>query len=124
MFRWKYPSVGALCCTALAAGWVAVFDEAQLDEALLPLLFLIVIIPIAVRFGHIAGILGTLASGLIFASFLKPKWSLAIADPAAKHHLIWMLIAGIVLSDLLGAYSVHPAARIIASKSPSNISGR
>jgi len=109
MVRWKYPSIGALCCTALAIGSVVLFEEAELDEALLPLLFLLVIIPIAIRFGNIAGILGTAASGLIFASFLKPKWSLAIADPAAKHHLIWMLIAGTILSDLLGAYAIHPS---------------
>ena len=108
MLRWKYPSFGALCCTALAIACVALFQRAQLDEELLPLLFLVVIIPIAVRFGNIAGITGTIVSGLIFASFLKPKWSLAIADPASRHHLIWMLIIGIVLSDLLGAYSFRP----------------
>lgn len=107
MREWKYPSVGAFCCTALAIGVVGLFDQANLDEALLPLLFLVVIVPIAIRFGNIAGIVGTVISGLIFASFLKPKWSLAIADPASRHHLIWMLVIGIVLSDLLGAYSLH-----------------
>lgn len=106
MPRWKYPSIGAMFCTALAMGVVALFDKANLDEQLLPLLFLIVIVPVAVRFGHIAGIAGTIISGLIFASFLKPKWSLAIADPASRRHLIWMLIIGIILSDLLGAYSL------------------
>lgn len=107
MLRWKYPSVGTLCCVALAVGVVGLFDQAQLDEQLLPLLFLIVIIPIAIRFGNIAGILGTLASALIFAAFLKPKWSLAIADPISRRHLIMMLIAGVILSDLVGAYSLR-----------------
>jgi len=56
---------------------------------------------------------GTLLAVMIFALFLHPRWSLAISDPASTRHLIEMLVIGIILSDLFGAYS-------LPQKRPSN----
>jgi K+-sensing histidine kinase KdpD len=90
----------------VAAALVPFVDQTRLEPAL-PLLFLLVICVIATRFGNVAGIIGTAAAGLVFALFLfEPKWSLAIENPASRIHLILMLVAGMVLSDLLGAYSL------------------
>jgi K+-sensing histidine kinase KdpD len=80
-------------------------------KTFLPFFFLGVIILIAIRFGNRAGIVGTLAAALVFATFLfEPTLSPLVEDTAARDHLIWMLLIGIILSDLLGAYTI-PAAK-------------
>lgn len=106
MAKWVYSSVGALACAMLAVLLIAIAERANLNEAVLPLLFVIVVVPIAIRFGNLAGTFGTLLAAVIFASFLQPRWSLAISDPASMRHLIEMLVIGIILSDLFGAYSL------------------
>ena len=69
----------------------------------MPFLFLAMVIFVAVHFGTLAGVVGTIAAALIFAGFLfEPRMSLAVRDSAAKSNLIWMIIAGIAASDLLG----------------------
>ena len=106
MNRWVYSSIGALVCAMSALLLIAIAERANLDEASVPLLFVIVVVPIAVRFGNLAGAFGTVLAALIFASFFRPRWNLAISDPASTKHLIEMLVIGIVLSDLFGAYSL------------------
>lgn len=106
MARWVYSSVGALVSAMSALLLVAISQNTNLDEAFLPLLFVVVVVPIAVRFGNLAGTVGTVLAALIFASFFPPRWSLAISNPASTRHLIEMTIIGIVLSDLFGAYSL------------------
>lgn len=106
MTRWVYSSVGALACAMLALLLIAVSERANLNETVLPLLFVVVVVPIAIRFGNLAGTFGTLLAALIFAVFLQPRWSLAISDPVSMRHLIEMLVIGIIVSDLFGAYSL------------------
>ena len=113
MARWIYSSVGALTCAMSALLLIAISERTNLNEAVLPLLFVIVVVPIAVRFGNLAGTFGTLLAAVIFALFLQPRWSFAISDPASTRHLIEMLVIGIILSDLCGAYS-------LPQKRPSN----
>ena len=80
-------------------------------KTLLPFLFLAVIVVVASRFGNVAGILGTLASALVFSTFLfQPTLSPFVENAVARDHLIWMLLIGVILSDLLGAYAI-PSTR-------------
>jgi K+-sensing histidine kinase KdpD len=45
---------------------------------------------------------------LLFAAFLyEPSPSLAISDPTSRNHLIWMLIVGIVISDLVARFQAR-----------------
>lgn len=106
MARWIHSSVGALVCGMSALLLIAISERTNLDEAVLPLLFVIVVVPIAIRFGNLAGTFGTVLAALIFAAFFRPRWSLAISDPVSTKHLLEMLVIGIVLSDLFGAYSL------------------
>jgi len=114
MARWIYSSVGALTCAMSALVLIAISERTNLNEAILPFLFVIVVVPVAVRFGNLAGTFGTLLAAVIFALFLQPRWSLAISDPFSTRHLIEMLVIGIILSDLFGAYSLpqkQPSSR-------------
>lgn len=99
---WLRSWVGALCCTAVAAFMLPVFWTSSW-QSFVPFIFLVVISYTAVRFGAVAGVFGTISAALLFASVLfEPRPSLAISDPAARNHLISMIIIGICASEFLG----------------------
>jgi hypothetical protein len=99
---WLRSSMGAASCTAVAGCLIPIFSG-NAYRAIVPLLFLIVILYIALRFGHVAGIIGTVCAALVFEIFLfEPTLSFAIESPAARNHLISMVILGICASELLG----------------------
>ena len=102
--------IGAAGCTFAAVGLTLVFGNLPF-KTVLPFFFLSIIILVAIRFGNLAGILGTLAATFIFATFLfQPTPSPLVDDVVARDHLIWMFLIGVILSDLLGAYTV-PGSR-------------
>ncbi|MCU1269631.1 MAG: hypothetical protein JWN74_925 [Acidobacteriaceae bacterium] len=102
MTGWLRSSVGAASCTAVAGCLVPVFSGTKLSPAV-PLLFLLVILYVALRFGNIAGIIGTVCAALVFASILfEPRPSLAISSPLERNLLFSMVILGVCASELLG----------------------
>lgn len=102
LMGWLRWSLGAASCTALAGCLIPVFAGSSY-RAIVPFVFLLVILYVALRFGHIAGIIGTLCGALVFEIFLfEPRLSLAIDNPSARNHLISMVILGICASELLG----------------------
>ena len=99
---WPRSSLGAASCTAVAGFLIPVF-AGNTYRAIVPLFFLLVILYVALRFGHIAGIIGTLCAALVFELFLfEPTLSLAIENSSARNHLISMVILGVCASELLG----------------------
>jgi K+-sensing histidine kinase KdpD len=105
MSRLLSASIGAGCCTVAAIGVTPVVSETPFTS-FVPLLFLVIIIYVASRFGNFAGMIGTITAALVFSIFLfEPRFSLLINDTASRNHLIWMVIIGVVISDLLGAYA-------------------
>jgi K+-sensing histidine kinase KdpD len=107
MSRLQSASLGAGCCAVAAAGLTPVITQTPFTS-FAPLVFLVVIVFVAARFGNFAGMFGTLTAALVFAIFLfEPRFSLTIEDAAARNHLIWMVVIGLVISDLLGAYAVR-----------------
>jgi K+-sensing histidine kinase KdpD len=106
MRSWILSSVGPAACIAAAGVTSLVFYSSSIKN-ILPVLFLVLILFVVLRFGSMAGVLGTIAIGLIFAIFLfEPRFNLLVADIAARSRLIWMVLIGIIVSGLLG----HPAA--------------
>ena len=99
---WLRSSVGAASCTVVAGCLVPVFSGTTLSPVV-PLLFLLVILYVALRFGNIAGIIGTVCAALVFASILfEPRPSLAISSPLERNILFSMVILGTCASELLG----------------------
>src|SRR6266567_7618186 len=104
---------GGTSCAIAAALATLLFYESSF-KAMLPLGFLTVIAGVAILFGRLGGIVGTVTTSLVFASVLfEPRPSLAVADPVAKSHLAWMAAIGLVLSDLMGRRKIAatPARR-------------
>ncbi len=89
-------------CIAIAALLALVFHSSPVKE-FIPFLFIPVIALIASRFGTWVGILGTIGSMAIFATFLfEPGLSVQVSNSVQRDNLIWMVIGGIALSEILG----------------------
>jgi K+-sensing histidine kinase KdpD len=89
-------------CTA-AAGFVTLMFRDNSFKTILPVLFLAIIVFSAVRFGNVAGLLSTVFAATIFAAFLfEPTLSLGVKDSAQRSNLIWMIVGGLIMSELLG----------------------
>jgi K+-sensing histidine kinase KdpD len=98
--------LGTGLCVVLALGLTFSFRHSSL-KSILPFLFLVVIVAVTMRFGTFAGRLGTVCSTLIFATLLFPPLkSLAVERLDERRSLIWMLVIGVVVAELLPPPSV------------------
>lgn len=99
---WLNASFGALLCLGIASA-LSVFLRHSSFKTALPICFLFVILLVAIRFGSLAGALGTIFAEVIFALFLfEPLRSLAVQSQAGRESLLWMFLGGIALSELCG----------------------
>ncbi len=93
--------LGTGLCVVLALGLTFSFRHSSL-KSILPFLFLVVIVAVTMRFGTFAGRLGTVCCTLIFATLLFPPLnSLAVERLDERRSLIWMLVIGVVVAELL-----------------------
>lgn len=103
--RLRVPRVGETAVGAAISGLAAVaatiVAQAHPWKALVPLLFTVVLLLIAVVFGVRAGVLGTVLAALVFAAFLfQPTGSVSVANDSARSNLGWMLLIGLAFSFL------------------------
>jgi len=92
--------MGVLVAAAAAYGLARLFAGYD-AKVFLPLWFVTVLVALAVRYGIMVGVVGSLLSAAIFASTLfSPLGSLWISDLTARQNLAWMVLAGVVLSYL------------------------
>ncbi|MGB8129219.1 MAG: hypothetical protein WCG81_05465 [Candidatus Angelobacter sp.] len=101
---WTVPlmdaAIGGLVC-ALAALALSAAANGHSWRNFAPLIFTVVLLLIAGLFGSRAGVIGTLAAALIFASFLfSPMGNIHVTDEAARGNLGWMMLIGIGFSFL------------------------
>jgi K+-sensing histidine kinase KdpD len=90
-------AAGILVCAMLA-----VFASLLLPHrTAVPLLFIVVVFAVAYFFGSVAGMLGALASALVFAYFSSPVGSFRMANASVRSNLEWLLLVGIPASYLL-----------------------
>ena len=100
---WRICAV--VSCVAVAALSVVVFHHTQFKQSL-PFLFIVIIGLLAARFGTWTGHLAVVGCTIIFAAFLfEPLNSMRVTDMAQRGNLVWMVIGGISLSEILGVSS-------------------
>jgi len=93
--------LGTVICVVLALGLSFSFRHSSV-KTILPFLFLVVVVAVTMRFGTFAGRLGTVCCTLIFATLLFPPLnSLAVERLDERRSLIWMLVIGVVVAELL-----------------------
>src|ERR1051326_279636 len=101
---WTFPlmdaAIGGFVC-ALAALALSAAANGHSWSNIAPLIFTGVLLIIAGLFGSRAGVIGTIAAALIFASFLfSPVGNMHVTDDAARGNLGWMMLIGIGFSFL------------------------
>jgi len=95
-------------CLAVAALLTFVFHN-SLFKQFIPFLFVAVIGLVAIRFGTWPAILGTIGSTIIFAAFLfEPVFSVRVSNSVQRNNLVWMVIGGVALSEILGVPHRNP----------------
>jgi K+-sensing histidine kinase KdpD len=86
--------LGASLC-AIASIAVSAVSLGRSWEEWAPLAFVIVLLLTTAIFGALAGVVGTILSAIIFASFLlRPLGSIHVSSAAARANLAWMLLVG------------------------------
>jgi len=87
------------------AAWIAAFlcilFRGRNSSAVIPLAFLVIVILVALRFGALAGMLGSATAAVIFAFFLYRPIGFGVDDPAARMNLAWLVLGGLACSYLL-----------------------
>ncbi len=87
---------------AWSAALLCIVFRGRSSSVFIPLAFLVVIILVAIRFGAVAGMLGSTIAAVVFAFFLyRPTGDLSVEDPAAKMNLAWLVLGGLACSYLL-----------------------
>jgi K+-sensing histidine kinase KdpD len=98
----RHSTMVGVGISALAALAVSLFFAQVSRTAALPLLFAIVQIAIAARFGVKVSVVGSISAAVIFATVLySPTGSLAVDSATARANLAWMVLASVALSYLL-----------------------
>jgi K+-sensing histidine kinase KdpD len=96
-------AIGFVLC-GFAASLLAILFWNSQYQIVAPVLFTFVIVAVAVRFGRVVGILGTLFGAALFALWLYPPFgSLHVSTQQARGSLNALLLGGLALSYLLGA---------------------
>jgi K+-sensing histidine kinase KdpD len=96
-------AIGFVLCGFAASLLAILFWNSHRYQILEPILFTFVVVAVAIRFGRVVGILGTLFGAALFAIWLYPPFgSLRVSSQQALGSLHALLLGGLVLSYLLG----------------------
>lgn len=98
-------ALGVLIC-AWSAALLSFLLHGTTSRAIVPVVFLGIVVLVSIRFGISAGVLGSAAAALIFATFLyAPLGSPQVANKGARANIGWLVLGGITISYLLGSPS-------------------
>ena len=96
-------AIGFVLC-GFSASLLAILFWSSPYQIAAPILFTVVVVVVAIRFGRVVGILGTLFGAALFALWLYPPLgTLRVSSQQARGSLNALLLGGLVLSYLLGA---------------------
>jgi K+-sensing histidine kinase KdpD len=88
-------AIGIAMC-GIAAAALSLLMENVAAKPLLPLLFIIVLVAAALRYGVLSAVLGAVLATAIFAYFLfVPVGSFSVKKGEARNNLAWMVMVGI-----------------------------
>ena len=97
----KLRPVLGLGLAVLIAVIVAQFFAGKPEGIFVPLGFVIVLFVLALRYGTVVAVTGSLLAALIFAHVLfSPVGNWQIESQAARQNIAWMILGSIVLSYL------------------------
>ena len=88
-------AIGAAVCGIVAAALSLIMAQVP-GKPLLPLVFIVVLVAAALRYGVLSAMLGAVLATAIFAYFLfVPVGSFVVKKGEARNNLAWMVVVGI-----------------------------
>ncbi len=88
--------------SAAAAILLAISAPNRSTKALLPWVFILILIALSSRYGPMVSLLGSVVAVIVFArTVYAPLGSVAVADETAKASLGWMALISVVSAYLL-----------------------
>jgi K+-sensing histidine kinase KdpD len=88
--------------SAVAALLLAIFASGKSTRAMIPWIFILILIALSARFGPMVSLFGSVIAVIVFArKVYAPIGSVVIADETAKASLAWMALISVVSAYLL-----------------------
>lgn len=100
--QWKWFFASLVCgIAAVLLSWVF---KSSTNRALVPLVCLVFIVLVAIRYGARSGIIGSILATIVFCfALFPPLGNLRVRDQTERANVVWMLLGGISLSYLLSS---------------------
>ena len=100
--QWKWFFASLVCgIAAVLLTWVS---KSSTSRSLVPLVCLVFIVIVAIRFGARSGIIGSILATIVFSfALFPPLGRLRVSDQTERANVVWMLLGGISLSYLLSS---------------------
>lgn len=100
--QWKWFFASLVC--GIAAALLSWFFKSSASRALVPLVCLVFIVIVAVRYGARSGIIGSILATLVFCfALFPPVGALRVDNQTERANVVWMLLGGISLSYLFSS---------------------
>jgi len=100
--------IGAAICLATVGLAVLIWGGSPDPPSVLPLIFLVIVIWLAIQFGRHAGFISTvIAAGALAFFVYKPIARFAIDDHTAAAYVAALLLGGLICSELLADPPEH-----------------
>ena len=100
--QWKWFLASLIC--GVAAALLSWFFKSSASRALVPLVCLVFIVIVAIRYGARSGIIGSILATIVFCfALFPPLGALRVDDQAERANVVWMLLGGVSLSYLLSS---------------------
>jgi K+-sensing histidine kinase KdpD len=104
--------IGAGICLGAIGVAVLVWGGSPDPPSVLPLVFLVIVIWLAIQFGRHAGFISTLLAAAALAYFVyKPIANFSMQDRTAAGYVAALLLGGIICSELLADPPEHGVFR-------------
>lgn len=101
--RHAISTSAAIALLAVAAILAGLWLNSPATRNMVPVVFAVAVVLVALRYGAAAGIFGSLVVAAVFAFLYSPGGSFRVHDAVARDRIGWMLLAGISLSYLLAS---------------------
>lgn len=100
--QWKWFLASLIC--GVAAALLSWFFKSSASRALVPLVCLVFIVVVAIRYGARSGIIGSILATIVFCfALFPPLGALRVDDQTERANVVWMLLGGVSLSYLLSS---------------------
>jgi K+-sensing histidine kinase KdpD len=104
--------IGAAICLVAIGATLLIWHGSPKPPSVLPLVFLVIVVWLAIQFGRYAGFISTfLAAGTLAFFVYKPFANFSMDDHTAAGYMAALVLGGLICSELLADPPEHQHVR-------------